>query len=78
MRRGWKGKRRGPLRIRFQIAISLPDDDRDEDRVRAARHMLLIMAAAVLWMGLYPKPVTDITDASVAKLLEHVAVSKIK
>jgi NADH-quinone oxidoreductase subunit M len=40
--------------------------------------MLLVMAAAVLWMGLYPKPVTDITDASVAKLLEHVAVSKIK
>jgi NADH:ubiquinone oxidoreductase subunit 4 (subunit M) len=29
-------------------------------------------------MGIYPKPVTDVTDASVAKLLEHVAVSKIK
>jgi len=40
--------------------------------------MLAVLAIAVLWMGLYPKPVTDMTDPSVAKLLEHVAVSKIK
>ncbi len=40
--------------------------------------MLTALAVAVLWMGLYPRPVTDMTDASVAKLLEHVAVSKIK
>ncbi|HWS74272.1 MAG TPA: NADH-quinone oxidoreductase subunit M [Quisquiliibacterium sp.] len=40
--------------------------------------MLAALAVAVLWMGLYPKPVTDMTDVSVAKLLEHVAVSKIK
>ncbi len=40
--------------------------------------MLAALAVVVLWMGIYPKPVTDITEASVAKLLEHVAVSKIK
>ena len=40
--------------------------------------MLAALAVAVLWMGVYPKPVTDMTDPSVAKLLEHVAVSKIK
>jgi NADH-quinone oxidoreductase subunit M len=40
--------------------------------------MLAALAIAVLWMGVYPRPVTDMTDLSVAKLLEHVAVSKIK
>ena len=40
--------------------------------------MLAALAVAVLWMGLYPKPVTDSTDASVAALLKHVSVSKIK
>ena len=40
--------------------------------------MLTVMAVTVLWMGLYPKPVTDMTDASVRALLEHVSVSKIK
>ncbi len=40
--------------------------------------MLVVMAITVLWMGLYPKPVTDMTDASVQALLKHVAVTKIK
>ncbi|HPU54260.1 MAG TPA: NADH-quinone oxidoreductase subunit M [Burkholderiaceae bacterium] len=40
--------------------------------------MLAVLAVAVLAMGLYPKPVTDSTDASVAALLKHVSVSKIK
>ena len=39
--------------------------------------ILALLAAAVLWMGLYPKPVTDLMDASVAQLLKHVAVSKL-
>jgi len=39
--------------------------------------ILALLAAAVLWMGLYPKPVTDLIDASVAQLLEHVSVSKL-
>ncbi|MDO5691526.1 MAG: NADH-quinone oxidoreductase subunit M [Pseudomonadota bacterium] len=39
--------------------------------------MLALLAVAVLWMGLYPKPMTDVMDASVANLLQQVAVSKL-
>ncbi|MCB1978820.1 MAG: NADH-quinone oxidoreductase subunit M, partial [Burkholderiaceae bacterium] len=39
--------------------------------------VLALLTAAILAMGLYPKPVTDVTDASVAKLLRHVAASKL-
>jgi NADH-quinone oxidoreductase subunit M len=39
--------------------------------------MLSLLAIAVLWMGLYPKPFTDAMDASVADLLRHVAMSKL-
>ena len=39
--------------------------------------MLALLAAAVLWMGLYPKPFTDAMDASVTELLRHVAVPKL-
>jgi NADH-quinone oxidoreductase subunit M len=39
--------------------------------------MLAILAVAVLWMGLYPKPLTDAMNPAVTELLRHVAVSKI-
>ena len=39
--------------------------------------MLGILAVAVLWMGLYPKPFTDVMQVSVTELLRHVAVSKL-
>lgn len=39
--------------------------------------IMAILAIAVLWMGVYPKPFTDVMDASVADLLRHVAMSKI-
>jgi NADH-quinone oxidoreductase subunit M len=39
--------------------------------------MLGILAVAVLWMGLYPKPFTDVMNVSVAEFLRHVALSKI-
>ncbi len=39
--------------------------------------MMALLAGAVLWMGVYPKPFTDVMDASVAQLLKHVAVSKL-
>jgi len=39
--------------------------------------MLGLLAAAVLAMGLYPKPFTDVMNVSVAELLKHVAVSKL-
>jgi len=39
--------------------------------------MLATLAVAVLWMGLYPKPFTDVMHVSVVELLKHVALSKI-
>ena len=39
--------------------------------------VLLLLAAAVMWMGLYPKPFTDLMDASVANLLQHALQSKL-
>ena len=44
-----------------------------------AREFLILglLAVAVLWMGLFPKPFTDVMDASVVDLLRHVAVSKL-
>ena len=39
--------------------------------------MLGLLAVAVLYMGIYPKPFTDVMDASVTQLLKQVAVSKL-
>jgi NADH-quinone oxidoreductase subunit M len=39
--------------------------------------MLAMLAVAVMFMGVYPKPFTDVMDSSVADLLKHVAVSKL-
>ena len=38
---------------------------------------LLLLGAATLGMGVYPKPFTDVMQVSVAELLRHVAVSKL-
>ncbi|MDO9358685.1 MAG: NADH-quinone oxidoreductase subunit M [Polaromonas sp.] len=40
--------------------------------------MLALLAIAVLYMGIYPKPFTDVMDSSVADLLRHVALSKLQ
>ena len=44
-----------------------------------AREFLVmgLLAVMVLYMGIHPKPFTDVMDASVAELLRHVAVSKL-
>jgi NADH-quinone oxidoreductase subunit M len=39
--------------------------------------MLALLAIAVLVMGVYPKPFTDVMDTSVMELLKHVALSKL-
>ena len=39
--------------------------------------MLSLLAIAVLYMGIYPKPFTDVMNTSVADLLKHVAASKL-
>ena len=54
------------------------------DQVRAladidAREFLVLalLAVAVLWMGVQPKPFTDVMHVSVTQLLQHVAQSKL-
>jgi NADH-quinone oxidoreductase subunit M len=39
--------------------------------------VLGLLALAVLFIGLYPKPLTDVLNVSIASLLEHVSVSKL-
>lgn len=38
---------------------------------------LSLLAIAILYLGLYPKPFTDVMDVSVTELLKHVAISKL-
>ncbi|MCX8520568.1 MAG: NADH-quinone oxidoreductase subunit M, partial [Rhodoferax sp.] len=54
------------------------------DQVRALKDinareflMLALLGAAVLFMGIYPKPFTDVMDVSVAHLQKQLAVSKL-
>jgi NADH-quinone oxidoreductase subunit M len=54
------------------------DDVKDLIDINAREFLMLaILGAAVLYMGIYPKPFTDVMDVSVAQLLKHVAVSKL-
>jgi NADH-quinone oxidoreductase subunit M len=39
--------------------------------------VLSALAIAVLWMGVYPKPFTDVMNASVGELIKHVAQPKL-
>jgi len=39
--------------------------------------VLAVLALAVLWMGVYPKPFTDLMHVSVTDLLQHVSRSKL-
>ncbi len=39
--------------------------------------VMALLAIAVLAMGIFPKPFTDVMDVSVAELLKHVALSKL-
>ena len=39
--------------------------------------ILGVMAIAVLFMGIYPKPFTDVMHVSVDALLQHIAISKL-
>ncbi len=54
------------------------DDVRQLTDINAREFLMLgLLAIAVLYMGIHPKPFTDIMDASVAGFLKHVAVSKL-
>ena len=37
----------------------------------------VLPAVAVLYMGIHPKPFTDVMNPSVANFLKHVAISKL-
>ena len=37
-----------------------------------------VLAIATLWMGVYPKPFTDVMHASVNNLITQVSASKLK
>jgi NADH-quinone oxidoreductase subunit M len=39
--------------------------------------VMTLLAVTVLFMGLYPKPLTDVMNTSVVDLLKHVAISKL-
>ena len=39
--------------------------------------VMALLAVTVLYMGLYPKPLTDVMNTSVVDLLKHVAISKL-
>jgi NADH-quinone oxidoreductase subunit M len=40
--------------------------------------LMAVLAIATLWMGVYPKPFTDVMHVSVTQLLQHVAASKLQ
>ncbi len=40
--------------------------------------VMALLAVAVLWMGVYPKPITALMDVSVAEFLKHMAMSKLQ
>jgi NADH-quinone oxidoreductase subunit M len=48
-----------------------------KDVTRREFWLLATLAAVVLFMGVYPKPFTDVMHASVTELLAHVAKSKL-
>ncbi len=54
------------------------DHVRELSDINAREFLILaILAAAVLWMGIQPKPFTDVMHVSVTELLKHVAQSKL-
>jgi NADH-quinone oxidoreductase subunit M len=54
------------------------DHVKDLDDINSREFLMLaLLALAVLAMGIFPKPFTDVMDVSVADLLKHVAISKL-
>ena len=54
------------------------DEVRGMSDINAREFLILgVMAVAVLYMGIYPKPFTDVMHVSVEVLLQHVSVSKL-
>lgn len=63
---------------RVYLGPVVNDDVRQLSDINGREYLMLaLLAIAVLVMGVYPKPFTDVMDASVAQLLSHVAQSKL-
>ncbi len=54
------------------------DHVRELQDINAREFLILaVLAAAVLWMGIQPKPFTDAMHVSVVELIKHVSISKL-
>ena len=58
--------------------VAHPNVDKMEDVNRREFWLLMLMAALVLFMGIYPKFFTDLIQVSVEQLLTHVSQTKLK
>ena len=63
---------------RVYLGPVVNDDVKNLTDINAREFLMLAMLAiATLYMGLYPKPFTDVMNSSVVDLLKHVAASKL-
>lgn len=63
---------------RVYLGAVANDDVKDLHDINSREFLVLaLLAIAVLYMGIHPKPFTDVMDVSVMELLKHVAVSKL-
>jgi NADH-quinone oxidoreductase subunit M len=63
---------------RVYLGPVVNDDVKELTDINAREFTVMaLLAIAVLYMGLYPKPFTDVMEVSVASLLQHVAASKL-
>ena len=58
-------------------AVANDNVARLEDVNRRELVFLALLAVAVLWMGIHPKPLGDLMNPTLAELLRHVSVSKL-
>ena len=63
---------------RVYLGPVVNDDVKELTDINSREFLVMaLLAAAVLYMGVYPKPFTDVMDSSVLDLLKHVAQSKL-
>jgi NADH-quinone oxidoreductase subunit M len=58
-------------------AVANPQVAALRDVGRRELAFLVILAVAVLWMGIHPAPFADVMNPTIKQLLEHVAQSKV-
>ncbi len=64
---------------RVYLGPVVNDDVKGLTDINAREFLVMaLLAAATLWMGVYPKPFTDVMDTSVQDLIKHVSISKLK